>query len=133
MNSALTPGLAGTAAVQVTPDNTALALGSGQAPVFATPALVALLEQAAVDALAGTLPPGSTSVGTHIDVYHTAATPVGMAVVATATLVEVEGRRLRFTVAARDAVEEVAHGVHERAMVDEQRFLARVSDKTKGA
>ena len=63
---------------------------------------------------------------------HTAATPVGMTVYARATLVEVDGRRLRFAVMARDDVEAVADGVHERVMVDEQRFLSRVIEKAKG-
>ncbi|MEZ4770822.1 MAG: thioesterase family protein [Caldilineales bacterium] len=132
MDGTLQPGLAGTASVQVTPANTAQALGSGLVPVFATPALVALLEQAAVNALAGALPPGSTSVGTRIEVRHTAATPVGMTVAATATLVEADGRRLRFEVAARDDAESIAEGVHERVVVDEQRFLGRVDQKRAG-
>lgn len=132
MNDKLQVGLTGTAAVEVVAENTAQALGSGLVPVFATPALVALLEQAAVNALAGALEMGSTSVGTRIDVRHTAATPVGMSVHARATLVDVDGRRLRFDVVARDDVEAVADGVHERVVVDEQRFLSRISEKTKG-
>lgn len=129
MNDRLQPGLAGMATVEVTMANTAQALGSGLVPVFATPALVALLEQAAVNALSGALDSDSTSVGTHIDVRHTAATPVGMTIVATATLVEMDGRRLRFEVAARDNVESVAEGIHERVVVNEQRFLAKVAEK----
>lgn len=129
MNEILHPGLSGAARVEVTPANTAQAVGSGLVPVYATPALVALVEQAAVNALAGALPPGSTSVGTRIDLRHTAATPVGMTVVATATLTAVEGRLLRFVVTASDAVEAVAEGSHERMMVDQARFLARVAAK----
>ena len=87
MNDTLQPGLTGNVSVQVTSANTAQALGSGTVPVFATPAVVALLEQAAVDALREALLPGSTSVGTHIDLRHAAATPVGMTVTASATLV----------------------------------------------
>ena len=132
MSDTLQPGLVGTASVQVSPANTAQALGSGTVPVFATPALVALLEQAAVNALASALPSGSTSVGTRIDVSHTAATPVGMTVSATATLVDVDGRRLHFYVTARDDQENVAEGVHERVVVDEQRFVARVGGKQTG-
>ena len=132
MSDTLQPGLVGTASIVVIPANTAQALGSGTVPVFATPALVALLEQAAVNALAGALAPGSISVGTRIDVSHTAATPLGMTVSATATLVEVDGRRLRFDVSARDAMESVAEGVHERVVVDEQRFVARVGGKQTG-
>ena len=132
MSDTLQPGLVGIASVQVSPANTAQALGSGTVPVFATPALVALLEQAAVNALAGALPSGSTSVGTRVDIRHTAATPVGMTVSATATLAEVDGRRLRFDVTARDPMESVAEGIHERVVVDEQRFVARVEGKQAG-
>ncbi|MCB0254042.1 MAG: thioesterase [Anaerolineae bacterium] len=132
MDTTFQPGLAGSASVQVTSTNTAQALGSGLVPVFATPALVALLEQAAVNALTGSLLPGSTSVGTHIDVRHMAATPVGMMVTATATLVEADGRRLCFEVAARDDAEPIAEGIHERVVVDEQRFMDRVEGKRAG-
>ena len=132
MDTIFQPGLAGSASVQVTSTNTAQALGSGLVPVFATPALVALLEQAAVNALTGSLLPGSTSVGTHIDVRHMAATPVGMMVTATATLVEADGRRLCFEVAARDDAEPIAAGIHERVVVDEQRFMDRVEGKRAG-
>ncbi|MCB0198567.1 MAG: thioesterase [Anaerolineae bacterium] len=132
MDTTFQPGLAGSASVQVTSANTAQALGSGLVPVFATPALVALLEQAAVNALTGSLLPGSTSVGTHIDVRHMAATPVGMMVTATATLVEADGRRLCFEVAARDDAEPIAEGIHERVVVDEQRFMDRVEGKRAG-
>lgn len=133
MNEKLRPGLCGTATAKATAYNTAQALGSGSVAVYATPALVALIEQAAVNALTDVLHAGSTSVGVRIDVRHTAATPVGMAVIATATLVEVDGRRLRFGVSARDDVESIAAGEHERAIVDEQRFLARVAAKSGGA
>ena len=122
--------LEGVAVTDVTAANTAVAVGSGSVPVFATPALAALLEQAAVNALAPHLPDGMTSVGVHLDVQHTAATPVGMAVRARAALVRQEGRRLWFDVSARDAVEPVAEGVHERVLVDAARFLARVAQKS---
>lgn len=133
MNEKLRPGLSGIATAKATAGNTAQALGSGSVAVYATPALVALIEQAAVNALTDVLHAGSTSVGVRIDVRHTAATPVGMAVIATATLVEVDGRRLRFDVSARDDVESIAAGEHERAIVDEQRFLARVAAKSGDA
>ncbi|MEI2689882.1 MAG: hotdog domain-containing protein [Anaerolineae bacterium] len=98
-------------------------------PVYATPALVALLEQAAVDTLAAHLPAELISVGVRIDVQHLAATPVGLEVRAQATLRAQEGRALFFDVAAYDAVEQIARGVHERVMVDQQRFLARTNSK----
>jgi predicted thioesterase len=123
----LTPGLRGTATVTVTPHNTAEALGSGDVPVFATPALVALMEQAAVAALAAAMPPGETTVGTRIEVAHLAATPVGDTVRADAELLAVEGRALRFAVAAFDGRQKVGEGRHERVVVTRDRFLARLA------
>lgn len=125
----LAPGLTGTARVTVTDDLTATTFASGTVAVYATPALIALLEAAAVAALDGYLPAGHTSVGTHLDVRHTAATPVGMAVEATATLTEVDGRRLVFAVRAEDEVEEIGTGTHERFIVDRARFEARTAAK----
>lgn len=125
----ISPGLSGTAQVIVVEENTAQALGSGTVPVYATPALVALLEEAAVNALRPVLDAGKTSVGTRIDVSHLAATPIGLAVRAQATLTAIDGRRLTFAVVAYDAVEKVAEGIHERVVVDEERFLARVREK----
>ena len=130
MTSAFNVGLTGTAQTTVTEANTALALGSGQVPVYATPALVALLEEAAVNALKPLLEAGKTSVGTRVDVSHLAATPIGMIVRAEATLSEIDGRRLVFDVVAHDDAEQIASGIHERVVVDEQRFLARVQEKT---
>jgi fluoroacetyl-CoA thioesterase len=106
-------GLAGASSTRVTAANTAQALGSGSVPVYATPALVALLEQAAVDALAPHLPAGQTSVGVRIDVQHLAATPIGLEVQAQAVLRAQEGRTLRFDVTAHDDQEQIARGVHE--------------------
>lgn len=130
MDFTLPPHITGAASTVVTEANTAQALGSGSVPVYATPALVALLEQAAVNALAPHLPPGMTTVGVRIDVQHLAATPVGMDVQAQATLAGQEGRTLFFDVAARDGVEQIAQGVHQRVLVDQQRFLARANAKT---
>ena len=98
----LAPGLTGEIEAVVTEADTAARLGSGLVPVFGTPALVGLMEGAAVQALAGRLPPGQTSVGGRIDVRHLAPTPVGMRVRARAELLEVEGRRLVFRVEAWD-------------------------------
>lgn len=127
--SQLAPGLTGQASVTVTADLTAAALGSGNVSVFSTPALVALMEGAAVAALEGHLADGQTSVGTRLDVRHLAATPVGMTVRAVATLTEVDGRRLVFVVEAHDDAEQVGAGTHERFVVDRARFEARVVAK----
>lgn len=129
MFPSLSSGLAGAAFTRVTEANTAQALGSGSVPVYATPALVALLEQAAVDALAPHLPAGQTSVGVRIDVQHLAATPVGLEVQAQAVLRAQEGRTLHFDVTAHDGQEQIARGVHERVLVDQQRFLTRANSK----
>ena len=125
----LTQGLTGEASVTVDHSNTAAALGSGLVPVFGTPALVALLELAAVQAVADALPAGSTSVGTHLDVRHLAATPIGMTVRAQATLTGVEGRRLVFAVEAWDDVEKVGEGTHTRVVVDAERFVQKTETK----
>ena len=130
MDITLPPHITGAASTTVTQASTAQALGSGSVPVYATPALVALLEQAAVDALAPHLPPGMTTVGVRIDVQHLAATPVGMDARARATLRAQEGRRLHFDVTAHDGIEQIAQGSHERVLVDQQRFLARANAKT---
>lgn len=125
----LTPGLSATITLTVGEQHTARAIGSGGVAVLATPELVRLLEEAAVAALAGHLPPGQTSVGTALDIRHLAATPVGMAVTARATLRQVDGRRLSFEVEAHDAVEKIGEGSHQRVLVDQARFEARADDK----
>jgi len=129
----LITGLTGEASVTVDQSNTAAALGSGLVPVFGTPALIALLELAAVHAVADALPPGSTSVGTHLDVRHLAATPIGMTVCAQATLTAIDGRRLIFAVEAFDKVEKVGEGNHTRVIVDAQKFVQRAEAKTQQA
>lgn len=126
----LTPGLTGEASITVTDDLTAAALGSGSVPVYSTPALIALLEGAAIDALKGRLPDGMTTVGVRVDVRHLAATPVGQTVTARATLRQVDGRRLVFDVAAWDPVEPVGEGTHERVIVDRARFESRAAAKS---
>jgi len=125
----LVPGLCGTAETLAAADNTALALGSGDVPVYATPALVALVERAAVNALAPHLAPEETTVGIRIELSHTAATPPGMAVRAEAELTAVEGRRLTFRLAAFDAREQIGEGQHQRMLLRRDRFLAKLQEK----
>jgi predicted thioesterase len=125
----LQPGLTGQASTTVTEANTARALGSGNVNVYSTPAMIALLEAAAVDALQGHLLEGQGSVGTALNVKHIAATPLGMTVRATAVLKEIDGRRLVFEVSVSDEVELIGEGTHERFMVDCQRFEDRVRNK----
>ncbi|HEY76272.1 MAG TPA: thioesterase family protein [Thermoflexia bacterium] len=125
----LEPGLIGEAEREVTEELTAARWGSGLVPVLGTPALVALMEQAAVTALEGHLPAGKTSVGVQINAHHLAATPVGMRVRARAQLVKVDGRRLTFHIEAWDEIEKVGEATHERVIVDQERFLRRVEEK----
>lgn len=120
----------GEAERMVTEDWSAPGIGSGTVPVLATPALVALMEQAAVRALEGRLPAGQTSVGVRIDIRHLAATPIGMGVRARARLVAAEGRRLTFQIEAWDDAEKVGEAIHERVVVDAERFMERVRAKS---
>jgi len=127
--SELTPGLKAETEITVSEADTAARWGSGLVPVYSTPALVGQMEQTAVVALSGHLPAGQTTVGGRIDVRHLAPTPVGMKVRAAAELVEVEGRKLVFRIEAWDAVEKVGEALHERFVIDEARFMARVQGK----
>lgn len=108
----------------VTNADTAVALGSGDVPVLGTPAVVALCERAAVAAIADTLEPSQTSVGTSVAIEHLAPTVVGRTVTIRAHLDAVEGRTLTFTVGATDASGEIARGTHIRVVVDRDRFVS---------
>ncbi|PWL98997.1 MAG: thioesterase [Clostridiales bacterium] len=121
----------GTAALTVTDEVTAAAVGSGMLPVFATPSMIALMEKAAAESVAPQLDAGMTTVGTKLDVAHTAATPVGMTVRAETELTEIDGRRLVFTVRAFDELGEIGSGTHERFIVNAEKFLAKAEIKLK--
>ncbi|GFP31387.1 fluoroacetyl-CoA thioesterase [Candidatus Hakubella thermalkaliphila] len=125
----LEKGLRGEAKMEVVAGNTASEVGSGSVPVFATPMLVALMESAAIDALRDKLPAGQSTVGTKVEIVHTAATPLGMTVTARAELVEVDGRRLVFTVSAQDEAGPVGEGRHERFTIDLEKFMSRVEKR----
>lgn len=113
----------------VEPHHLASALGSGGVAVFGTPALVALCETAAFLCVAPHLEAGQTTVGTLVEIRHLAATPPGAEVRAVATLIAVEGRRLTFMIEAWDPMEKIGECRHERVIVDEQKFIARVQQK----
>jgi predicted thioesterase len=115
-------GATETVTIEVTDRDTAIALGSGDVAVLATPRLVALVEAAAVAAVRPHLAPGTTTVGTHIALDHLAPSPVGATVSATAHLAAVAGRRLTFAVEARMGATLVASGSHVRAIVERSRF-----------
>lgn len=122
----LEPGLTAKVQAEVTPEMTALAQGSGEVEGLATPVMICLMEAAAIKALEGNLAAGMTSVGTRMEVTHAAPTPVGMSVSATATLVEVEGRLLIYSVSADDASGQIGKGTHQRVLVDKARFDDRI-------
>lgn len=122
-------GTKGTKSVTVTSRNTAKAMGSGTLEVFATPALVALMEETCWSSVAGQLEPGSGTVGTMLEIKHTAPTPVGMEVKCESTLVEADGRRLVFEVRAFDAKGMVGEGRHERFVIQNEKFQVKADAK----
>jgi predicted thioesterase len=128
----LEPGLTATVTLVVGSSDTATAFASGAVEVLATPRLIGLLEQAAALAVEPALTEEQTTVGTRVDMRHLAATPIGMRVTASAELLEVEERRLRFRIQAHDEQELVAEGTHERAIINRARFLERVRQKAGG-
>ena len=125
----LKPGLNATVEIVVGTRDTAAHVGSGKIGVLATPILVTLLESAALQAVERFMPPGQQTVGTRLDIAHTAATPVGMRVRAHAELVAVEGRKLTFKLHAEDEVEAIGGGTHERLIISVDRFDQRMQKK----
>ena len=123
----LETGIKGTRTVTVNEDNTAKAMGSGTLDVFATPALIALMEETCWRSVANELEEGSGTVGTLLEIKHTAPTPVGMKVTCESTLTEVDGRRLVFEVIARDAKGVVGEGKHERFVVQNEKFQVKAN------
>lgn len=122
----LQTGLTASSSTTVAEPNTARAMGSGDLPVFATPAMIALMEHAAMHAVAGALPEGATTVGAAMEATHTKPTGLGAQVTATATLTAVEGRKLTFRVEAHDAGGTIGEGRHIRYVVDRASFLAKL-------
>lgn len=126
----LAPGTEGQATTLVTDALTAPAVGSGRVDVYASPSMIALMEAAAVDCVERHLAPGQATLGVHLDVSHTAATPPGLSVTAKATLVAVDGRKLTFEIEARDTYEKIGTARHTRIIVDTKRFEAKVASKS---
>lgn len=129
LSSKVVPGLTGTAEIVVGTRDTAPHVGSGKIGVLATPIMVNLMEAAALQAVERFMPPGHQTVGTHLDVKHFAATPVGLRVTARAELVKVEGRTLTFKLRAEDEREPIGEGVHERLIINVERFDVRMQKK----
>ena len=122
-------GITGKQTITVTEEKTAQAMGSGTLPVFATPAMIALMENTASKSVEAKLDEGAGTVGTLINVTHVAATPVGMDVTCETKLVEVDRKRLVFEVKAYDAAGVIGEGTHERFIIDNERFLAKAEAK----
>lgn len=127
----LRPGLTGSAGIVVGNEHTAPHVGSGRIKVLATPVMVNLMEAASLQAVEGLLPEGHQTVGTHLNVRHIAATPVGLRVTATAELVKIEKRTLTFSVSAEDEKGPIGDGEHVRIIVNVAKFDQRAQEKLK--
>lgn len=122
----LKEGLTHTSTTRVSQDNTALKMGSGDMEVFATPAMVALMENAAMQAVSPFLPEGSSTVGSQIDISHTKPSGVGNKISATAILMSIDSRKLTFSVQATDGKDTIGQGTHIRFIVDKTKFLSKL-------
>lgn len=111
--------------------NTAIHYGSGTLPVYATPAMVALMEGAAAASVENELPEGMSTVGISLTIQHLASTPLGMKVRAVSELIEINGKKLIFKVAAFDEKEKIGEGIHERFIVSADKFLQKTQAKSK--
>jgi fluoroacetyl-CoA thioesterase len=125
-------GAKGTYTLRVTPAHLANQFkDAALPPVFATPMMITAMENAALNAVRSYLGPGESAVGTTVNIRHLAATPVGHRVTAEAEVTKVDGRRIEFKVSARDEVEEIGNGTHERMVVDIQRLQQRLNAKAR--
>ena len=125
----ITIGLKGRSETVVTEHNTADAVGSGLVPVFATPYMIALMENAASTSLLPYQAADEGTVGTHLDVAHASATPIGMKVWADAVVTAVDGKKITFEVSAFDEAGEIGRGTHERSIIRPEKFLAKAQGK----
>lgn len=127
----LKSGLIGEKTDMVTEKNTAIQYGSGSVAVYATPAMVGLMENACLSAVDPHLPEGFATVGTVLNLRHLAATPLGLQVRAQAELTEIQGKKLTFQVTAFDEKQKIGEGIHERYIIDVNSFLEKANSKTK--
>jgi predicted thioesterase len=127
--SKLRVGLTGSARIKVGEEQTAPRVGSGRVRVLATPVMINMMEAAALDAIERLLPEGHQSLGTHLDVGHYAATPVGMTLRASAEVTKIDGRNVTFRVEAFDDKERIGDGTHVRVVVNVERFDRRIQKK----
>ena len=125
----ITAGMKREVTAKVTDENTAIAMKSGSLPVFATPAMTALMEQAAAELVDELVPDDWTSVGVSLDIQHKAATALGRNVRAEAEVERVDGRQLTFVVKAFDDAGEIGEGLHQRVLVNREKFMDKVTAK----
>ncbi|HAP03102.1 MAG TPA: thioesterase [Lachnospiraceae bacterium] len=125
----LKEGITGEAETIVSEDNTAIKMGSGTLPVFATPAMVATVEKAAWSSVAGELDEGQSTVGTAMTLSHESATPVGLKITAKTTLTAIDRRKLTFSWEAYDEAGIIGRGTHERFIVDNEKFVSKAERK----
>lgn len=125
MEHNIKPGLNNKLQKRVEQHETAAAYGSGLVEVYATPAMIAFMEKTALQAVADYLPEGYNTVGTHVDVKHLKATPIGMKVICEAILKKVDGNKLTFEIEAWDEEGIIGFGIHKRFIIDEKRFMKK--------
>jgi len=128
-NDKIVPGKSHSTTVTVNSTNTATAVHSGGLEVFSTPSMIALMECAGYECIEADLEPGQTTVGTMVNIVHAAASPVGATITATATVTSIEKRMVHFNVTASDGHGEIGSGTHTRAIIDIERFMAKLEAK----
>ncbi len=129
MDFKLQIGLKSQSAEKVTEENTAIKYGSGTVNVFATPAMIGLMEKASIQAVDTQLPQGFATVGTFVNITHIAATPLNMLVIARSELIEIDGKKLKFKIEAFDEKEKIGEGIHGRYIIKLSDFIERVDKK----
>lgn len=122
-------GIIGKGEIVVTKDVTAAAIGSGMVDVFATPMMISLMEKTCAKSVASHLQADESTVGTHVNVSHCAATPIGMKVYCESELIEIDRRKLTFKVTAYDERGLIGEGLHERFIIDSKKFQAKINSK----
>lgn len=125
----LNTGIKGSASEIVINEKTAVAVGSGGLSVYATPAMISLMEKSAYESVQSLLEEGSGTVGTLMNIQHISATPVGMKVTAESELIAIDGRKLTFKVTAFDEVGKIGEGTHERFIINNEKFQAKTNSK----
>ena len=129
MKTKMNIGIKGVQSVTVTTENTAQSVGSGMLPVFATPAMAALMEKTAALSVAPYLEQGEGTVGISLNIRHLAATPIGLTVTCESELVEIDRKRLVFSLKVSDGVGVIGDGTHERFIINNEKFMAKAAAK----